>query len=130
MRILIDARTRMVLFSLWCLGWAIVLVESLEPMTGTPFGLSDKLLHFMGYAVMTAAVASFAHERRGILCWTLFAILMGGLVEVAQDFVPTRSMDIYDFLADSAGAAVGATAALLWLVLVIAPLRRRRAAPA
>ena len=76
---------------------------------------------------MTAAVAGFCHEARGVLGWAAFVVLMGGLVEIGQHFVPTRSMELDDFLADSAGAACGALLALLWLVAVVRPLRRAAA---
>jgi VanZ family protein len=127
LRLLIDARARTALFSLWCLGWAIVLFESLRPAPEMPFDLSDKFWHFAGYAVMAAGAASFAHQPRDLLRWALFAILMGGLVELAQGLTPMRSMDALDFLANTTGVALGTTAALLWLTLVIGPLRRRLA---
>jgi VanZ family protein len=128
LRLLIDERTKRVLFSLWCLGWAAVLLASLRPMLEMPFDLSDTLLHFSGYALMTAGVAGFCHSRREVARWALFAILMGGLIEIAQGFVPTRSTDARDFLTNSAGVATGAAVALLWLTAVIEPLRRRRGA--
>ena len=73
---------------------------------------------------MTAAVVGFCHDARGLLGWAAFVVLMGGLVEIGQHFVPTRSMDLDDFLADATGAAVGTLLALLWLVAVVRPLRR------
>jgi VanZ family protein len=83
----------------------------------------------MGYTAMTAGVAAFCHERRGVLGWAGFAVLLGGLVEVAQHFLPPRTMELGDFLADSAGAAIGAAVALAWIGVVVTPLRRA-AAPA
>jgi VanZ family protein len=73
---------------------------------------------------MTAAVGTFCHGARGLLRWSALTIVIGGLVEVAQHFVPMRSMSFDDFLADAAGAACGLLVALLWLAAVIRPLRR------
>ena len=129
MRFLVDNRIKRVLFTLWCLGWLAVFTVSLRPIEELPYGMSDKLLHLMGYAAMTAGVAAFCHDRRGVLGWAGFAVLLGGLVEVAQHFLPPRTMELGDFLADSAGAAIGAAVALAWIGVVVTPLRRA-AAPA
>jgi VanZ family protein len=127
-RLLVDERTKRVLFCLWCLTWVAVLIGSLRPGQELPFGMSDKLIHFLCYAAMTAAVAGFCHEMPGVLRWAAFVVLMGGLVEIAQHFVPTRSMDLNDFLADAAGVVGGFLLAMLWLVAVVRPLRRAAAA--
>ena len=97
---------------------------SLRPLQQLPFGLSDKLIHFTGYWAMAAVVAGFCHEARGVLRWGVFAVVVGGLVEIGQHFVPMRSMDFDDFLADAAGAIWGVLLALAWLALVVWPLRR------
>jgi VanZ family protein len=86
-------------------GWLIVMVTSLEPGPRMPFDLSDKLIHFATFATMTAAVAGFCHEPRGILRWGMLSIMLGGLLELGQHLAPSRSMDIDDFVADAAGAA-------------------------
>ena len=127
MRLIIDERTKRTMFGVWCLIWMVVLAVSLQPLQQMPFGLSDKLIHFAGYAAMTAAAATFCHEARGLLRWSAFTIVMGGLVEVAQHFVPMRSMSFDDFLADAAGAACGLLLAMLWLALIVRPLRRATA---
>jgi VanZ family protein len=124
LRLLVDERTKQILFRLWCLTWLAILVASLWPLQQMPFGLSDKLIHFAGYWAMAAAVAGFCHEARGVLRWGVLAVAIGGLVEIGQHFVPMRSMDFNDFLADTAGAVCGVLLALLWLALVVWPLRR------
>ena len=124
MRILVEPRTKLVLFALWCLAWLVVLVASLRPIQELPLGMSDKLLHFLCYAGMTAAVAGFCHEVHGVLRWAVVGIVLGGLVEVAQGRRPPRSMDLGDFLMDGAGVATGALVAIAWLIVVVRPLRR------
>ena len=124
MRLIIDERAKRTMLGLWCLTWLVVLVASLWPLRQMPFGLPDKLIHFACYAAITAAVATFCHDARGLLRWTAFTIVMGCLIEVAQHFAPMRSMSFGDFLADAAGAACGLPLALLWLAVVVRPLRR------
>ena len=127
MRLIIHERTKRTMFGLWCVTWLVVLVASLWPLQQMPFGLPDKLVHFTCYAAMTSAAATFCHEVRGLLRWFAFTIVMGGLIEVAQHFAPMRSMSFGDFLADAAGAACGLLLALLWLAVVVRPLRRAAA---
>jgi VanZ family protein len=123
-RLVIDERVKRTMFALWCLAWLVVLVASLRPLQQMPFGLQDEMIHFACYAATTAALATFCHEVRGLLRWSVFTVVMGGLVEVAQHFVPARRPSFDDFLADAAGVACGLLLALLWLAVVVRPLRR------
>src|SRR3954453_13996825 len=101
---------------------------SLTPVQLPP-GLSDEVLHFTGYALMSAGAVGFCHEPRRLGLPALLAAGVGGAVEIAQAFTPDRSPELLDFAADAAGAALGWLLALAWLVLV-APPPRRRPAPA
>lgn len=104
---------------LYCL---FIFIQSAFPSPvrtpGVPLG--DKLLHLTGYALLAALVFRAMNATRpgpaGRL-WTmsvLFAALYGALDEVHQAFVPSRTADVLDLLADAAGAAIGAGAAL-WI---------------
>ena len=110
-------------FALWCVGWLVVAVKSLEPNVELPLGLSDKTVHFSVYAVMAAAVASFCHLPARILGWVGLTVALSALLEIGQHFVPSRTMDIFDLAANTSGAACGALLALLWIGLVVRPLR-------
>lgn len=127
MRLLLDGRVQRAFFLLWCVGWLVVGVASLRPTTELPYHLSDKLIHVTGYAVMSAAVASFCHAPRGILGWSGLAVLMGAMLELGQFFVPDRQAELLDLLANTSGAALGAMLALGWLLIVVRPLRRAAA---
>lgn len=124
MSILLDRRLRRALAALWWLGWLVILVACLRPQPELPFDLSDKGWHFLGFLAMSAGIVGFCHERRGLLGWAAFALFMGALIEVLQAFVPGRSSELADLLADAAGVAAGTTIALLWLRLVVERLRR------
>jgi VanZ family protein len=124
LQLLIDQRVQRMSFILWCLGWLVIAIESLRPIQAMPFGMSDKAIHFLGYAVMSAAVASFCYEPRRLIGWSGFTILIGGLFEFGQYFVPNRNADLFDFVANTSGAILGATTALGWLLIVVRPLRR------
>ena len=123
LRILLARRTRATLFALWCLAWAWVAYLSLASIELPP-GVSDKALHFAGYALMSAGVAAFCHDPRRIVLWALAAAAVGGGLEVAQAFTPDRDPEWLDFTADAAGAGIGCLVALAWLGLIVRPLRR------
>ena len=122
--ILLAPRTRITLFALWCLLWAWVAYMSLTSIQLPPGAPSDKVLHFTGYMLMSAGVAGFCHEPRRIVLWALAAAAIGGGLEVAQGFTPDRDPEWLDFAADAAGAGVGCLLALVWLGLIVRPLRR------
>lgn len=87
----------------------------------------DKLNHAAAFATLTVAGCfAFPGSWRTVL-WVLLGLLaLGGLIEVVQYFVPGRSCDLLDVVADAVGMGIGATVALLTLKLV----RRAEAAPA
>jgi VanZ family protein len=123
LRLLLDRHLRAALFALWVGLWLWVGYISLVPVHLPP-GVSDKALHFTGYAAMSAAAVGFCHDRRRLLLCAILAAGLGGAIEIAQAFTPSRSCDPLDFLADATGAALGCLTARLWLHLVIDPLRR------
>ena len=81
---------------------------------------SDKLVHFLSYALLGASVAWAANTRtaRRMLWWVGAAAVLGAVDEWHQQFIPGRRMDVRDWLADTAGAVTG-------LSLVTALARRR-----
>jgi VanZ family protein len=86
-----------------------------------PLWLSeDKLLHGAGYALLGALVAG-ALQRPGtsaVRVALLAAALVAGFAatdELHQAFVPGRSGDVRDWVADAIGALAGAAAAAVGL---------------
>lgn len=70
---------------------------------------SDKVVHFVAYGALGAAVA-WARGARGwvgALPWICVLSVLGGVDEWHQSFIPSRSMDVRDWLADTVGAAGG-----------------------
>lgn len=98
----------------WRAAFAVALVAvawtSLLPPEDLPsaLGLSDKLLHLIGYAVLGAlAVVSGLRWPLAIAAVVGFGLAL----EVAQGALGYRSFEWTDLLADAAGAALGAAAA-------------------
>lgn len=81
---------------------------------------ADKVLHATVFGVLAALLALPVRHKSSValgLCW-LGAALWGALDEVHQGYVPGRTQDPWDWLAD----AVGALAA----VLLVAHWRQRQ----
>jgi VanZ family protein len=106
------------------LGWAppilymalIFYMSSLShPVPELTEHVWDKLLHFGGYGVLGILFyRAFAGERFSVRYAILLAILSssvyGATDEWHQAFVPSRSSDVHDWMADTTGAALGAVA--------------------
>ena len=72
-------------------------------------GQSDKVFHFSGYALLGATMgwAARASNIRRALQWIAVVSLLGAADEWHQQFIPSRSMDVRDWMADTAGAVAG-----------------------
>ena len=111
--------------------WALLLfVASSIPGTSYPdvaFQYADKIVHVGIYGMLGALLALAARLSKP---WSvrkvwLFAVALaaayGATDELHQLFVPNRSADLRDLLADAVGAALGAT---LTLIVVRRGVRR------
>jgi hypothetical protein len=93
--------------------------SSIPNLTGLPGGISDKSGHGLGYAILGAVLLrAFSGGRLSGVTWAraagalLLATVYGMSDEVHQSFVPGRSPDVFDVLADSIGAACAVVAGL------------------
>ncbi|MFA5405520.1 MAG: VanZ family protein [Ignavibacteria bacterium] len=98
-----------------CLG---IFVESSFPTESYPkidFELTDKIVHFGIYFVLFMAFYfSFNNQTKYLLLYKyslfsalIFTVLYGASDEFHQYFVPGRSCEFYDWLADIFGAIFG-----------------------
>lgn len=103
------------------LQMAIIFAASSIPnLTSLPGGISDKSGHSIGYAILGGfLLRAFAGGRLRGVTWPrvvvaiVLATIYGVSDEFHQLFVPGRSADRYDVLADCIGATAGA--AIGWL---------------
>jgi len=106
-------------------GFIFVVSHLSNPFPFTPTGLLawDKLLHLCEYTALGALLAwGLARAGASLATGGVWAAVLGsayGLTdEIHQAFVPNRTADPGDWLADTAGALLGA-------LLAAAFLRRR-----
>lgn len=86
---------------------------------------ADKICHCIEYAILGYLLTrAFIHEegsllsRKALLLAIMIAIIFGLSDEIHQLFVPLRQADIFDLLADSLGASIGAWGAFMmqWFI--------------
>lgn len=115
----LPARRRRGLKSLWAAGTLIILILSLLPkdmmVPEPPF--SDKIAHFLAYGAVTWVGAMAASSTRRRVYLGLAMLALGILLEFAQAFVPGRTPEMLDGVANLGGVAGG---------ILIAQWQRRR----
>lgn len=100
------------------LSLLVIFVLSSIPADSLPnftFEVSDKLIHVLVYFILSLTFIyslknqniSFKLSENAILFAFIFSTLYGITDELHQYFVPNRSCDFYDVLADSLGALIG-----------------------
>ena len=95
-----------------------VSVLSLLPEDELPdVSLSDKISHFIAYSVIvTFGLVGYRGVKAAILV-VVGAIALGGSLEIGQLFVPGRSGDMLDFVANCIGVVAGVLLARLVLMV-------------
>jgi VanZ family protein len=104
-------RIYLTLLVLW-VGFTFLLTSIPDPNFEVPLPFADKLAHFGFYGVMGFLCAMWRRESggsaRGALLFALaFVAFVGAVDEVHQHWIPGRSMDVIDWLADAAGGGIG-----------------------
>jgi VanZ family protein len=84
---------------------------SLRPMNGGSIEHWDKLGHFTLYGVFALLGYQLFKHLRHYYALCTGIVIYGGLMEVAQSFMPGRMMSAYDFIANAVGVIIGAVIA-------------------
>ena len=125
------------LFLALAIAWAGVIFHlSSQSSIDTPslFPGQDKLFHMMAFGVLgflfMGSMKTTASGYRTGQVWlvVVVVVLYGLLDEFHQYFVPGRTVEIYDALADAAGALLGAWS-MYYLVKILGKSSRMRSAP-
>lgn len=109
-----TGRRRAALLWVPAIGWAAFLfVLSSQPALPSPPGINDKMAHALGYGLLGVLCLIGLTEgewtgvtwRRGLLA-VMLAVAYGVTDEFHQSFVPGRSPDVADLVADAVGAGL------------------------
>lgn len=114
-----------------------IFLASDQPKLPSPDGIPsfDKIAHFGAYGLlatlwMRAFAARASRGRAALLAW-IVAAAYGATDEWHQSWVPGRSIELADWIADASGAATAVFAYVSWpayRALLERPLSRRRRA--
>ena len=100
------------LFRLWTIWLIATLVGSLLPGSVTPQGYNYYLIHLANYAFLAfLPVLILPWPKGGYAAMDVF--LLSGLIEWVQMYIPGRSADLMDLLANAVGVALGLSVALM-----------------
>ena len=86
---------------------AITVLSLLPPKSGLELGKSDKLNHFLAYAILSLNFGFISSNIRSYFIGIPFLIAYGLLIEFFQGLVPGRDPSFYDALANSVGIFLG-----------------------
>ncbi len=129
MQFLLNPRFRLAAFVLWCLSWPAIAVALLTPLPFRLISRTDLLGHFLLFFVMTAVVIAFARSRLQVATLALLTIVYGIALEFGQAYVPGRTFDVADAIANGVGGIVGCLAALVLLERLMASAVARQGRP-
>ena len=114
-------------FALWApviAYMAAIFLVSANPSPPMPARVSDKALHLVAYFGLAAlAFRAVSGGLTAPISWrstmTALVITIGYAItdELHQSFVPGRSADVYDVIADAAGAFLAPIALKAWDIL-------------
>jgi VanZ family protein len=86
---------------------AITVLSLLPPKSGLELGKSDKINHFLAYAILSLNFGFISSKIRSYFIGIPILIAYGILIEFFQGLVPGRDPSFYDALANSAGVFSG-----------------------
>jgi VanZ family protein len=106
---------------LWPIALALLVVACSSrqlPQWAEPVFSSDKLVHALVFGLLATLVARLASVQRtrplGIYAAIVIVSVFGISDELHQHFTPGRSMDIWDWTADTVGAALATALYAEW----------------
>jgi VanZ family protein len=100
----------------WPLAWAalIFFLSSRPVMPTPPIPIADKIAHLGAYGLLATLLCRLGHGWRGaVLAWFI-AAAYGATDEWHQAYVPGRSTEFADWLADAIGAALAVIFYVRW----------------
>lgn len=100
--------------AVWFLAICIITVGSLTPGASLPdFSANDKILHLLNYSILSIIPAlTFGWSRKGVLACLAMVVLGLGL-EFGQLYVPGRSFESNDILANGLGVLIGLVSGIM-----------------
>jgi VanZ family protein len=98
------------------LYWGLLFTVTHRPAMPSVVERYDKIVHLGAFGLLSFMLALLFNLKMGVqLRWGIWVgticVLYGAVDEYTQQFVPNRSSDINDLIADACGVLLGITAA-------------------
>jgi len=90
--------------ALYTLIFVLAIIPPSEGQIGLPY--MDKIIHFLAFFILSVATL-YAFQVTRIFHCVILIICFGICIEVIQFFIPYRSFEILDIIADIIGALIG-----------------------
>jgi VanZ family protein len=105
-------RLYLAMLAVWVV-FTLTLTSIPNPQFGPTFQGADKVAHFgfygaAGFLFVLWRIESGRGAAVAVLCAVLFAALLGAVDEFHQQWIPGRSMEFFDWVADFTGGSTGA----------------------
>lgn len=119
---MIRRRTYLALLFIW-VAFTFILTSVPDAQVDVPLPYADKIAHFCFYGVMGFLCAlwrraSGSPAGRAALVALVFTAFVGAVDEVHQHWIPGRSTEFFDWIADAAGGGAGALFSVLLPLLL------------
>jgi VanZ like family len=124
-RLLFDRKGQLVCAGVWGAAWLGVAAALLLPAAVAAPDRTDLVAHFLLFGAMAFGAVGFSRRPGQLACLALTTVALGAALEFAQQFVPYRTFDVIDAVANGVGALAGYAVALLVLYYVIRPAAPR-----
>lgn len=112
---------RLTLLALWCCAWIGVGALLLLPIRGPNLAGSDLVAHALLFFGMAFTGLGFCRRALDLVGLSVLTFAGSAALEWAQSFVPQRTFDPLDAIANAVGAGFGCVAAISVLVFVLRP---------
>jgi VanZ family protein len=93
----------------------IVFASSRSHIPGPKIHNFDKVVHFGAFGLLATLVARVGPGWRGAVWGLVLTSAFGATDEWHQSFVPGRSCDFFDWVADTLGAAIAVACYARWV---------------
>lgn len=117
LQITISNRSRKIIYVVLLVYWAVLLYVTSVPGISPPlsFNFSDKLHHFIAYLILFLLLSlaleiqnlNYYIKKKHIILALVITIAYGAFDEIHQHFIPNRSCEFFDWVANCAGALTG-----------------------
>ncbi len=102
-----------------------IVFGSLYPLAlRSEFLAMDKIHHAIAYGTLTGWLLLIFHGRKAWLKIVVFALLLGGSLEIAQSFTDFRISEWLDIAANTLGVMLGSIVALTPLRFILVEVER------